>query len=220
VTDTARIARLTGWALVVAIVSLLGFLQYATGSKPARDAVFRYSTAEGTIILYAVILAATLALAAGTRKRETFALRRPRSWAQALALATLVFVVVNAVGYALEPILHAGREQGLTPHGWRGGRAGQFTANLVAFGAIGPIVEELLFRGLGFTLLASWGAWVAIAVTALAFGLWHGIPEALPVLVLFGLGLAYLRSRTESLYPGIVLHMLFNVLALVVAVTT
>jgi membrane protease YdiL (CAAX protease family) len=220
VTEATRLARIAGWTLIVAIVSLLGFVQYAEGTKPPRDAVFRYSTAEGTIILYAVILAATLALAIGTDRREFFALRRPRSWPQAVALAIVVLVVVNAVGYALDPLLHASREQGLTPHGWRSGRAGQYAANLVAFGAFGPIVEELLFRGAGYTLLVRWGPAVASAVTGVAFGLWHGIPAALPVLVLFGLGLAYLRSRTDSLYPGVVLHMLFNVVALVVAVTT
>jgi membrane protease YdiL (CAAX protease family) len=201
-------------------VSLVGFVQYAQGTKPARDAVFRYSTAEATIVLYALILAVTLALSIGVDRREMFALRRPRSWPQALALAVGLLVVVNIVGYALDPLLHASREQGLTPHGWRGGRTGQYAANLVAFGALGPIVEELLFRGAGFTLLARWGAWTAIAVTGIAFGLWHGIPAALPVLVLFGLGLAYLRSRTDSLYPGVLLHMTFNVVALVVAVTT
>jgi membrane protease YdiL (CAAX protease family) len=156
----------------------------------------------------------------GTSRREVFALRRPPSWPQAIALAALVFALVNTLGYGLEPLLHAGREQGLTPHGWSGGRAGQFTANLIAFGAVGPIVEEMLFRGLGYSLIVPWGVWTAIVSTGIAFGLWHGIPQALPALAAFGLGLAWLRSRTDSLYPGILLHMLFNVLALVVAVTT
>jgi membrane protease YdiL (CAAX protease family) len=220
VSDASRTARLIGWALVVAIVSALGFVQYASGDKPEKDAVFHYSTAEGTVLLYAVILAATLALASGARKREVFALRPPPSWRRALLLALLVFVVVNVVGYGLDPVLHAGREQGLTPHGWRAGRAGQYVANLVAFGAFGPLVEELLFRGLGVALLGRWGTRFAVVATGLAFGLWHGIPQALPVLVLFGLGLAWLRARTRSLYPGVLLHMVFNLLALVVAVTT
>jgi CAAX protease family protein len=219
-TETSRMARLGAWIVVVAIVSFLGFLQWATGSKPARDAVFRYSTAEGTLLLYAILLAATLAIAMGTSRREVFALRRPSSWPRAIGLAVLVFAVVNVLGYGLEPVLHAGREQGLTPHGWNGGRAGQFTANLIAFGAVGPIVEELLFRGLGYSLIVPWGVWTAILSTGIAFGLWHGIPQALPALTAFGLGLAWLRSRTDSLYPGVLLHMLFNVLALVVAVTT
>jgi membrane protease YdiL (CAAX protease family) len=39
------------------------------------------------------------------------------------------------------------------------------------------------------------------------------------VLITFGLGLAFLRSRTNSIYPGMILHALFNGVALVLAVT-
>ena len=51
------------------------------------------------------------------------------------------------------------------------------------------------------------------------FALWHGLVQALPVLFVFGTGLAYLRYRTESIYPGMALHMLFNGLALLISVT-
>ena len=52
------------------------------------------------------------------------------------------------------------------------------------------------------------------------FGLAHGLVEALPILVALGVGLAYLRARTDSLYPGFVVHALFNAIALTLAVTT
>lgn len=60
---------------------------------------------------------------------------------------------------------------------------------------------------------------VAITVTPLAFGLSHGLVIALPVLTIFGAILAWLRWRTDSLYPPIVLHALFNAAALLAAVT-
>ncbi len=84
---------------------------------------------------------------------------------------------------------------------------------------IGPIVEELTFRGLGFFLLEPYGQTAAILVIGLTFGLWHGLIEALPLLVVFGTGLAFLRSRTESIYPGMILHATFNGAALLLAVT-
>jgi len=34
----------------------------------------------------------------------------------------------------------------------------------------------------------------------------------LPASFVFGAGLAYLRSRSSSVYPGIVLHVVFNAL--------
>ena len=56
-------------------------------------------------------------------------------------------------------------------------------------------------------------------VTAVAFGLAHGLFVALPILTLFGLVLAVVRERTASLYPPILLHALFNGIALLAAVT-
>jgi membrane protease YdiL (CAAX protease family) len=64
------------------------------------------------------------------------------------------------------------------------------------------------------------GATVAIAGTAIAFGLAHGLVEGLPILIAFGLGLAWLRRRVESTIPGMILHGTFNAIALVLALTT
>ena len=61
------------------------------------------------------------------------------------------------------------------------------------------------------------GFFVAIGVL---FGLAHGLVEALPILVALGIGLAYLRARTDSLYPCVIVHGAFNAIALVLAVTT
>ena len=60
----------------------------------------------------------------------------------------------------------------------------------------------------------------AIVVTALAFGLAHGLFAALPVLAIFGAILAWLRFKTDSLYPSVILHGVFNGAALIAAVST
>ena len=83
---------------------------------------------------------------------------------------------------------------------------------------VAPIVEELTFRGLGYSLLVRYGKWAAIVLTGLAFGLAHGLVEALPFLAAFGMGLAYLRSRVRSVYPGMIVHGLFNAVALTLSV--
>jgi len=61
---------------------------------------------------------------------------------------------------------------------------------------------------------------LAIVGTGVLFGLAHGLVEALPILVALGIGLAFLRARTDSLYPGFAVHALFNAIALTLAVTT
>jgi membrane protease YdiL (CAAX protease family) len=58
----------------------------------------------------------------------------------------------------------------------------------------------------------------SILLVGLTFGLAHGLVEALLVLVPFGIALAVLRDRTDSTYPGMLVHGLFNGTALVLAV--
>src|SRR5207302_761978 len=60
----------------------------------------------------------------------------------------------------------------------------------------------------------------AAAAVAAIFGLAHGLLEALLVLVPFGIALAWLRDRTTSVYPGMVVHGIFNGVALAAAVLT
>jgi membrane protease YdiL (CAAX protease family) len=99
-------------------------------------------------------------------------------------------------------------------------RAGQFALNFLAIVIVAPVVEELTFRGLGYSVLRPFGRWTAIVLVGVAFGLAHGLVQALPVLVAFGAGLAYLRDRTDSVYPGMILHAAFNALVLTLSVTT
>jgi membrane protease YdiL (CAAX protease family) len=182
-------------------------------------AAIDYTTAVNEFVLFAVILALVLWIARGLETRDAFGLRAPASWGRAIAIACGVFIAIAVCSRVLNPLLHPGREQGLTPSGWNSARAGAFAVNLVALAVVGPIVEELTFRGLGFTLLERYGNAVAIVGVGVAFALWHGLVEAFPVLFVFGAALAYLRSRTGSVYPGMILHGLFNALALTIAVT-
>ena len=128
-------------------------------------------------------------------------------------------VGILIVGAALDPFLNAGEEQGLTPSGWDSARAGAFAANAVVVVGIAPVVEELTYRGLGFSLLRPYGEVAAIVGVGIAFGLAHGLVEGLAILSLFGMGLAFLRSRTDSIYPPILLHAAFNGFALAVSLT-
>ena len=213
--------KLAGWFLLVGAVSAISYAGRFAGGKPPKNALYQYSTAVSELILFAIILAFVFLIARGLPKREAFALRRPRSWGQALGLGVGVLFVVAIANAVFNPLLHGGREQGLTPTGWEPKHAAAFALNLAAFAVIGPIAEELTFRGLGFYLLESFvGPTATILVLGIMFGLWHGLIEALPVLIVFGLCLAYLRARTDSIYPGMILHAFFNASALILAVTT
>lgn len=211
--------KLVAWSALVGVVSALAWLGNLAGGAPPKNVVYKYSTAVSELILFSLILAVLLWIARDLPKRKVFALQAPRGWGRALALAFGVFIAVWIVNRALDPLLHPAREQGLTPSRWEPAHAAAFALNVAALAVVGPIVEELTFRGLGFTLLERYGRTFAVAGIGLAFALWHGLVHALPVLFVFGAGLAYLRSRTDSIYPGMILHALFNGLALGIAVT-
>jgi membrane protease YdiL (CAAX protease family) len=159
-----------------------------------------------------------LVLAIAGFDRNLLALRRPKQIGRTIWLSLGVFAFILVSIGIMEQFLHGGEEQGLTPDGWQSDRAGAYVASFVALALIGPFVEELLFRGLGYSLLESYGRWTAIVITGIVFGLQHGLVQGLPELVLFGCALAWLRVQTDSLYPCIVLHSLFNGIALIGAV--
>jgi membrane protease YdiL (CAAX protease family) len=147
-------------------------------------------------------------------------LRPPSSWASAVGWLVAARVSIWVIGAILNVFLKAGEEQGLVPDSWDSSRAAPFVANFVVVAGVAPFVEELTYRGLGFAAVRdAHGAAAAIVITALAFGLAHGLVEALPVVTIFGAILAWLRLRTDSVYPTMMLHSLFNGIALIAAVT-
>ena len=140
----------------------------------------------------------------------------PSDRRRAAGLAVAAFAAIIVVSAILSQFLDAGDEQGLVPKAWDSSRAAPFIANALVVAIVAPFVEELLYRGLGYGLLTQFiSALPAILITGLAFGLAHGLVLGLPVLAFFGVTLAWLRWQTGSVYPGMVVHGIFNALALV-----
>lgn len=95
---------------------------------------------------------------------------------------------------------------------------------VLALGVLPGICEELFFRGVLFGGLrrAMSGAGTVV-VSALAFGLFHVVlaggaaPERLAPSMVMGLLLGWVRLRTDSCGPGVLLHVLHNSSLLVLA---
>lgn len=196
----------------------LSYAARSTNGQPDANVLYRYSTFESYLVQYALIGVIIWAIAGLGSRRELFALRRPSSWRRAAGLAVGVILGMYVLSAALGPVLHPGREQGLTPTRWEPAHATAYIVNGLAIVVLAPVLEELTFRGLGFSLLRRYGEWTAILLVGLLFGLAHGLVEALPFLVAFGIGLAFIRSRTGSVYPGMIVHGFFNATALIFAV--
>jgi membrane protease YdiL (CAAX protease family) len=185
--------------------------RFAGGGDAAQpDLFFRWSTAIFTFAFDGVVLLVLLLIARGMRLRDTFALRRPASWPAAWRIAGAALAATYATSFALEAVLgHGAREQAV-PQFWDPTRADAFIANAIAIALFVPMVEEAACRGLGFRLLEAYGQRVAVVGSAIAFALAHGAVIDLPWVLVTGLGLGYLRSRSGSLYPCVALHAFVN----------
>ena len=210
---------LTLWTTFVLAFASLSYALRFTEGKPPKDVLYQWATAEGALIQYAVIGLIVYGIAGLGRRRQLLALRRPTSWRRALGIALGIGAMMLVLSYALGPLLNPGREQGVTPDRWEPAHAAAYIGNGVVICLVAPFVEELTFRGLGYSLLVRYGRWTAIALVGIAFGLAHGLVEAFPFLVALGSGLAYLRSRVDSVFPCMIVHGAFNAIALTVAVS-
>jgi membrane protease YdiL (CAAX protease family) len=217
---TVNGARLVFWVALVGAVAALNYAAYGS-DKGTGEEIYQWSSfADGTIF-YVIVLGLTLTIAID--RGDLLALRPPTGFATAarVAAAAIVLVLVWETVVTYLPVENPGKEQGLTPTRWEPAHAGAFAANVALFVVLAPFVEELLFRGLGQSLLLQrFGSVPAVAIVGIAFGAWHGLLVALLVLIPFGWALAAIRARTGSVYPGMIVHALFNAFAIASSVLT
>ena len=216
--------RLAFWLVFVGVIAAANYAARFTGGSGGRrgvshQEVYSYSSFIGETVIYAVWLGIVLLIVLD--RFDLLALRPPRGWGRALGLGASVVVAIflwEAVVSYLPLPESPSKEQGITNVHWEPAHAGAFAANFVLFALIAPFVEELTFRGAGQSLLRFLGRAPSIVLVGVAFGLAHGLVEALLVLVPLGIALAWLRDRTGSVFPGMLVHGFFNGIALVAIV--
>lgn len=86
---------------------------------------------------------------------------------------------------------------------------------VLAIALLGPVAEELCFRGavIGGMLRLGCRPWVAVAVSSLLFGLVHFNPAQVPFAAAMGLVLGVLYLRTGSLLLPMLVHVVNNSLS-------
>lgn len=91
---------------------------------------------------------------------------------------------------------------------------------ILSIAALGPVVEELVFRG-GATkaLLRNYKPAVAIVVSGLIFGIVHLNPPQIVGAGLSGIVMAWLYYKTGSLIPVILMHIVNNSMAVMLGLT-
>jgi membrane protease YdiL (CAAX protease family) len=88
---------------------------------------------------------------------------------------------------------------------------GSFTLSLLAVGIVGPIFEELLFRGLIFGELRKISTVrLALVIQALLFGIYHMNTVQGTYAFVIGLLLGYVYYRSNSIWAPIIMHISIN----------
>ncbi len=231
----ARIARevgrpRSGWLLAglfllqMVVAAIVGL---AIGIPPDREAFTTPALGIAGLGAYVVLLAGTIAFA--TRSGSAVAvlgLRRPRL--RDVAIVPLVLGVVVVAAGLVNSVFHGGEAQGLDVEARpKDGRQWLWLVIAVAvLTVVAPVCEELFFRGAVLSSLAAGfvgrvraTSAALVVASAVIFGAAHLIPAAFPALATVGVGLAYLRLRSGSVIPGMLLHMIFNSIAVVAALS-
>jgi membrane protease YdiL (CAAX protease family) len=178
-------------------------------------------------VYLAIILAHLLAFGglSGLRYRLRLGRTSVRDLGVAFAAWVGVWVAAGLVYLALSPALRWLDDIGDTLL-WIGSDGGRLayagpallTVALVRACLLAPLGEELLFRGALFGWLRRrLNATVAIASTAALFAIIHPLPVVWPLTFLFGVGAGWVRERTGSTTPFLVMHVLNSVAMITVA---
>lgn len=204
-----------GWSLLAVLFIAGSFLSREISTEDTKNIFYDYDFAVTTIVWYAALVGLTFALAIPYPRTPRALGLNPFRWRWVgIAFGFIIGVLILSV--LLEPLLHGGREQGLSPDEWQPEHARAFLLNGVLVSTVVPFAEELFFRGLGVRALQFFGGMSAVVITGLVFGFSHGVLGALPPLVLFGIALGWVRLRSGSVWPGVLAHGFFNAVGILV----
>jgi membrane protease YdiL (CAAX protease family) len=94
---------------------------------------------------------------------------------------------------------------------------GGFVLSLITIGILGPVFEELLFRGLVFGELRKiMPVKVALVLQALLFGVYHLNVVQGAYAFLLGLLIGYVYYRSNSIIAPVIIHIAINSLSVIV----
>ena len=204
-----------GWSLLAVLFIAGSFLSREISTEDTKNIFYDYDFAVTTIVWYAALVGLTFALAIPYPRTPRALGLNPFRWRWVgIAFGFIIGVLILSV--LLEPLLHGGREQGLSPDEWQPEHARAFLLNGVLVSTVVPFAEELFFRGLGVRALRFFGGMSAVVITGLVFGFSHGVLGALTPLVLLGIALGWVRLRSGSVWPGVLAHGFFNAVGILV----
>jgi membrane protease YdiL (CAAX protease family) len=191
-----------GFGAVLLATSILGMIAVRAFKAPAVEVSLALTLADAAVVVaHATTHRRIIARLVG-RLEVGCALARDLALA-GIALGAVVpayFEVVRRMGFEVERVVEPYVARGWSP--W----------SIYALICVAPAaVEEVAFRGLAMERLgrvvSSREAWV---VQAAMFAVLHLSPVIFPSHFVIGLLLGWVRRRTQSLYPGMIVHATYN----------
>lgn len=118
-----------------------------------------------------------------------------------LTMASTVLKDVPLIKASLESFDQAWADEGQHPYFWV----------LMSVAVIGPIVEELMFRGIIFRYLEKISSiWMPIIVSGIMFGIWHMELVQSVYTAVMGIIIAIVYAKTRSMWTVIGIHIFNN----------
>ena len=156
--------------------------------------------------------------------RRALGLVAPRSWPRAvgLALVTVIVALIVSARWSRSSTAPTRRASSRTRRAHPA--PGPWPACVLAYVAVavaGPLVEELIFRGLlTAAFRRRFGPWRTALLTAAFFAAAHFIPRVMPAgLPARARARVRVRAGRQHRCPGILVHCVYNGIALTAAVT-
>lgn len=189
----------------------------AKGAHPPENVLDTIESSNSFIYVIIVCNLLTIAIFLGKRyvKLKQGHLAKSNLW------KTVIFALLIAWGWMFVELalleltgfdkLFPNEEEGFTTIG--NIMAGPL--GIIAVGILGPITEEIAFRGvvMGGLLRIRCKPWVAIIISAFVFSICHGTYTQLIGTTVFGIICGWLYWRTKSLWPSIIAHVANNTTA-------
>ncbi|MHB2264153.1 CPBP family intramembrane glutamic endopeptidase [Aliihoeflea sp. PC F10.4] len=203
-----------GWPEIVVGLVVFALVGYGGGIFVAGLPISPIAVGLIFTALSAIAGMAGFAAAAAIRLRswEAFGIRRTtRRW-------LLIGVGVGVIAFIVKgfAILGYSALTGQTSNPQDiyalGGSGGWWTLVLATFfiGVLTPIGEEFLFRGVLTNALLRYSPFIGVVGSTIIFALMHGINIVLPAAFVGGLAMAEIFRRSGSIWPGVVVHVVFN----------
>jgi membrane protease YdiL (CAAX protease family) len=186
----------------------------------------RFGAADATPFVVAAVYAlliAALAIVFRSDRGQALGLVRCAPGDVVLAAVTCAgaYVIVAAIQSVVGPQPWSDSIEILKAIGSDDGRlatAGPGVAVLIVVRAclLAALGEEMLFRGALYAWLRRrLSAGVAIPISAAAFASIHGFPAILPLAFVVGLGFGWVRERSGSIVPTLIVHAVNNAVLIV-----